>query len=220
MKTKTNEELAQLYQESENAEEAFAQLLDNLTPMIVKIGKYHLSSCGIYDTDDYIQEGSIVLWNLLEKGTFENKAGKLSSLFYTAFRNRCIRMYWSYVGKNLVPVNDSEDYYHYGYQITTLVEDSHLEEHRKRTREQNERWYEKKYGKKLGKRVPLSEEERQKRDETRKQRQRAYVAEHRGELRSKRKAWYQENRDYALFYQKAYSQGVRIGKKGPPKKTK
>lgn len=155
---------------------------------MVKLGKYHLSSCCLYDTDDYIQEGNIVLWTILEKGSYGKKEGKLSSLFYTAFRNRCIRMYWSYVGKNLIPVSETDELYHYGYQITALVEDSHLEEHRRKVREQNDRWYEKKYGKKPGKRELLSLEEKNAREAAKKKWKLAYNLEHRDELREKKKA--------------------------------
>ncbi len=211
----TNEELACMYQRGEQAEESFAQLINSLTPMMVKIGKYHLSACGIYDPNDYIQEGSLVLWSILSKETIRDKGGKLSSIFYTAFRNRCIRLYWNYARKNLFPVSEKPDHYHYGYQICTLVKDSHLEEHRAKIREQNERWYEKKYGRKHEKRQPVCIEERRRREEASRAKQKAYYLEHREENAEKKRRWYQENREYALLYQKAYAQGIRIGVKGP-----
>lgn len=220
MTDRTNEELANMYQQSEQAEAALAQLITNLTPMMVKIGKQHLSVCGLYDNDDYIQEGSIVLWNLLEKQTFRNRRGKLSSLFYTAFRNRCIKMYWNYAGKNLFPVSESPDYYNYGYNICRLVIDPRLEEHRFKEKERTARWYEKKTGKKRCQRPPVSEEEKLRREEAARERRKAYYMAHREKYRESKKKWYQEHREYALMYQKAYDLGIRIGAKGPPGKPK
>lgn len=66
----SNEELVRQIYEQENAEKAFQQLIVNLRPMMIKIGRIHLSKIPIYDLDDYIQEGSIVLWKLLESKKF------------------------------------------------------------------------------------------------------------------------------------------------------
>lgn len=216
----SNEELAELYHQGERAEEALAQLITNLTPMMIKIGKEHLSACGLFDTDDYIQEGSIVLWNLLEKRTFREKSGKFSNLFYVSFRNRCIKMYWNYAGKNFFPVGESPDYYNYGYHVCRLIIDPRVEEHREKERQRTARWYEKKTGKKRRKRQPVSEEEMLRRKEAARERQKAYYLAHREKYKGSKKKWYQEHREYALLYQKAYDFGIRIGTMGPPGKSK
>ena len=204
----SNEELVRQIYEQENAEKAFQQLIVNLRPMMIKIGRIHLSKIPIYDLDDYIQEGSIVLWKLLESKKF-NWKDKFSSLFYIAFDRRCINLYRNYVLKNMVAVHESEDFYGYGYHLTRLVEDEYAKKYREQQRERNRRWYEKNR-KKPDLRPKLTEEEKKER-----QRRRAheYYLAHKEQCREAKRRWYQENREYALRYQKANDLGIKIRKK-------
>lgn len=54
MEHKSNEELIFLIYEENQSEDAFAQLIKNLTPMMIKIGREHLSKLHFYDIDDYV----------------------------------------------------------------------------------------------------------------------------------------------------------------------
>lgn len=211
-----NEELVRQIYAQEQAEKAFRQLISNLRPMMIKIGKEHLSKIPIYDLDDYVQEGSIVLWQLVESKKF-NWESNFSTFFYTAFDRKCINLYRNYVLKNMIVLSEAEDFYCYGYHATTLVEDEYARKYREKHREECRRWYEK--HRKNPDAVPrpkLTEEERKERA---REKSRKYYETHKEQCREAKRRWYQENREYALKYQRAYDQGVRIGKKGRPKKN-
>lgn len=213
----SNEDLLEQIYLQQRWEQAFQQLIDNLCPMMVKIGNQHLSKIPLYDTDDYIQEGSLVLWQLIQGRKYNGK-GKFSTLFYTVFDRRCINLYRNYVLKNFIEISESEDLYCYGYHIATLVEDEFARTYREKHREQCRRWCEKNRKKSATEPKPkLSPEERKERA---RQRSREYYATHKEQCLVAKHKWYQENREYALMYQRAYHKGVRIGEKGRPKNNR
>ena len=65
-------------------------------------------------------------------------------------------------------------------------------------------------------RPKLTEEEKKERA---REKARKYYESHKEQCREAKRRWYQENREYALMYQRAYDKGVRIGKRGRPKKN-
>lgn len=218
MNEKTNEELVALICTQDRPDVALAQLIKNLSPMMIKIGRLHLSKIPIYDTDDYLQEGSIVLWSLIKSG-YSKRRGKFSTLFYTSFDRRCINLYRDYVMKNLLKVNESEDYYDYGYQVSTLVVDEYATEYREKQKVRNRKWAERTGRVKPASKRPPKLTPEEKRERAR-QRSREYYAAHREQCLAAKHKWYQENHEYALQYQKAYAKGVRTGEKGPSKKVR
>mgnify|MGYP003314980812 CR=1 FL=1 len=216
MKDKTNEELIFLIYEGDQSENAFAQLIKNLTPMMIKIGREHLGKLPLYDNDDYIQEGAILLWSLIQKRQYDGKR-KFSNLFYTAFEHKCTSLYRDYVLKNMVQISESEDYYTYGYRMGTFVEDEYAREYREKQKERNKRWREKKYPKSPSPTPPkLTEEERKERA---RQRSREYYLKNKEKCQEAKRRWYAENREYALQYQRAYDQGIRVDKNAPIKRS-
>ena len=219
MTSKTNEELLEVIYGQDRADEALIQLINNLRPMMLKIGRIHLTKIPIYDRDDYVQEGSVVLWKIIESKRY-NGRGKLSNLFYTAFERHCINLYRDYVLKNLIKIHETDDdLYFYGYHVCRFVEDEYAMEYRKKQRERNKRW-----AIKTGRIKPPEERKPvmtpEERKEKARQRSREYYATHKEQCQAMRKRWYQENREYALLYQKLYDQGVRVGKKGPEPKSR
>lgn len=218
MSEKTNEELVAMVCTQDKPDTALAQLIENLRPMMIKIGRYHLSKIPLYDTDDYVQEGSIVLWSLINSG-YSKERGKISSLFYTSFDRKCINLYRDYVMKNMIQINESEDLYNYGYQVATLVVDEYALEYREKQKERNRKWAERTGRVKPASKRPPKLTPEEKRERAR-QRSREYYAAHREQCLSAKHKWYQENHEYALMYQKAYAKGVRIGEKGPSKKAR
>lgn len=215
MNTKSNEELLELIYDGIQGEYALEQLIANLRPMMIKIGYMHLRKIPIYDEDDYVQEGSIVLWTLIQSRKYDSR-GKFSTLFYTAFDRKCTNLYRDYVLKNLIQLAEQEDLYHYGYHTTTFAEDAYAEKYREQHREHCRRWYEaNRQTEPSTPRIKLTEEERKERA---RQRSREYYQKNKEKCRAAKRKWYSENREYALAYQRAYEQGVRIGQKGPAKK--
>ena len=206
MENLSNEELVSLIYEDDSSEDLLGRLIKNLTPMMVKIGKKHLSKLYLYDVDDYIQEGTVVLWRLIQSRKYDGKR-KFSNLFYSAFEHKCINLYRDYVLKNMVQLYTDEDYYNYGYRVVTLVEDEYVQQYREKQRERNKRWYEKTHG--TSPKAPkLSEEERKERN---RQRAREYYLRNKEKCQEAKRRWYRENREYALEYQRAYGQSVRTG---------
>ena len=206
MENLSNEELVSLIYEDDSSEDLLGRLIKNLTPMMVKIGKKHLSKLYLYDVDDYIQEGTVVLWRLIQSRKYDGKR-KFSNLFYSAFEHKCINLYRDYVLKNMVQLYTGEDYYNYGYRVVTLVEDEYVQQYREKQRERNKRWYEKTHGT-SPKAHKLSEEERKERN---RQRAREYYLRNKEKCQEAKRRWYRENREYALEYQRAYGQSIRTG---------
>lgn len=214
---KSNEELISLIYAGDQSEHAFGRLIKNLTPMMFKIGRKHLDKLHFYEDDDYVQEGSILLWELIQSHRYDGER-KFSNWFYTAFDHRCTNLYRNYVLKNMVQVSEREDLYNYGYHAGIFIEDEYAQEYREKQRERNKRWREEKFGATAKPQAPkLSEEERRERS---RQRSREYYLKNRDKCREAKRRWYAEHREYALQYQKAYEQGVRIGTKGPAKGRK
>ena len=204
----TNEELVSLIATGAYEGPAYEQLLRNLRPMICKIAYKHLRPITIYDEDDYVQEGLMVMWKLITRSY--RPGASFSNLFYTAYERRCINLYRNYVMKNMLQLNETEDYYFYGYHVGYFVEAEFAQEYREKKRQ----WY-------LASReaAPLKEKKPKMTEEEKKEKRRQYYLAHREEYIEKKRKWYREHHDYALQYQKAYSQGVRIGHKGPCKKS-
>lgn len=212
MKNKTNEELVALIHANENVEIAFMQLVKNLRSAMIKIGRKHLSKLYIYETDDYIQEGSLVLWTLLKKRVYDGRA-KFFSLFFTAFTYKCTNLYRDYVLKNLIPLSEVEDFYCYGYSVSKMTVDQYAENYRIEQHVRNKTLYEKK--KKSSQNTYSNTLRLEEKRERSRQRSREYYQKNKEKCRAAKHKWYMEHREYALHYQKAYEHGVRIGKKGP-----
>ena len=102
---------------------------------------------------------------------------------------------------------------------SVTVEDEYAIQYREKHREQCRKYNEKHHLKQpTPKETPkLTEEERKERNRIR---SREYYLANREKYKSAKKKWYQEHREYALQYQKAYDNGYRIGTKGPCKKSK
>lgn len=211
METKTNEELVGMIYVDKDVDLAFMQLIKNLRPAMIKIGRKHLSKLHIYEIDDYIQEGSLVLWSLLKKRVYDGRA-KFFNLFYTAFTYKCTNLYRDYVLKNLIPLSQTEDFYCYGYSASKIVIDQYADEYRIKQRKRNKALYKKKQTASRTSSAPLTLEERRERS---RQRSREYYQKNKEKCRAAKHKWYMEHREYALHYQKAYEHGVRIGRKGP-----
>lgn len=95
-----------------------------------------------YDTDDFLQEGYILVWKVISNGGF--KGGKFANYYVSAIRRRYISLYRSYTLKNTICISESEDLYHYGYQVCTLVESDYAKQYQEKHREQCKAWYERK----------------------------------------------------------------------------
>ena len=154
----TNEELVELIANGE--EDAYEQLFHNLAPITLHEAEMYRGKMDTYSTEDFLQEGNIVAWEIISRGNF--KGGKFGTYFGAAIRKRFIRIWQDYNLKNLVCIGESEDCR--GNITRILVESDYAKEYRQRKAEQNKRWYEKKKAAQppKEKKPPMTKEERSK----------------------------------------------------------
>ena len=96
-----------------------------------------------YDTDDYLQEGRITLWQIAEKKNYkvaENK--KFRSYFISAMRFHYCNLYRDYILKNFIRIGGYEDIRGNTYEI--LVEPEQAKRYRERHQEDCKRYNERK----------------------------------------------------------------------------
>ena len=98
-----------------------------------------------FDTDDYMQEGRILLWQIALKKTY--RRGCFTRYFTTAIRFRFSNLFRDYVLKNLVRIGEYQDFYGNTYQI--LVVSDYAKNYREKHREHCRRSYAKKRARKL-----------------------------------------------------------------------
>ena len=93
-----------------------------------------------FDTDDYMQEGRILLWQIALQRSY--RQGCFTRYFATAIRFRFSNLFRDYVLKNLVRIGEYQDFYGNTYQI--LVVSDYAKNYREKHREHCRRSYAKK----------------------------------------------------------------------------
>lgn len=202
-----NEELIKMVVAGEADDRVWLQLQKNFRPMMCKIGFKYLAKLPLYDEDDIIQEGMIVMWKLTTKKDliFDSR---FNNLFYTAFDFKCKKIYRDYVLRNLIVTNEWKDSEYDGYHVVSYgVADYAVEYRRKKSiynkkRREQQNAANPNYVKKEPKPKMTEEEKRQKRRE--------YYLKNKEHFRELKKKWYQEHREYAIMYSKCYKMGVRL----------
>ena len=126
----TNEDLIARLIIDPNDTLTFEELIRRLRPVILGEAKTYRSHLP-YDTDDYLQEGRIVLWKIAARGTF--KAGVFKNYFISSIRFYLRHVYRDYVLRNLVCIGGYEDMRGQTYQI--LIEAPFAKQYRIRHRE-------------------------------------------------------------------------------------
>ena len=84
-----------------------------------------------FDTDDYMQEGRILLWQIALQKTY--RRGCFTRYFSTAIRFRFSNLFRDFVLKNLVRIGEYQDFYGHTYQI--LVVSDYAKNYREKHRE-------------------------------------------------------------------------------------
>jgi hypothetical protein len=177
--TCTNEELVSIIQSGDKA--AYDQLFRNLRPITLHEAEMYRGKMDTYSTEDFLQEGNIVAWEIISRGNF--KGGKFSTYFGGAIRKRLIRIWRDYNLKNLVCIGESKDCR--GNITRILVESDYAKEYRIKKAEQQKRWYEKKKASQPPKvkKPPMTKEERSRKVMAC---QKKYYAEHPEKLAERR----------------------------------
>ena len=126
----SNEDLIMRLITNPNDSLVFEELIRRLRPVILGEAQAYRAQLP-FDTDDYLQEGRIVLWKIAARGSF--KAGIFKNYFISAIRFHLRHVYRDYVLRNFVCIGGYEDMRGQTYQI--LIEAPFAEQYRIRHRE-------------------------------------------------------------------------------------
>ena len=110
----TNEDLIATLISNPNDSMVFEELIRRLRPVILGEASKYRSQLP-YDTDDYLQEGRIVLWKIADKGTF--RPGNFKNFFISAMKFHFRHLYRDYVLHNMIQIGGYEDCRGQTYQI-------------------------------------------------------------------------------------------------------
>ena len=188
MKKYTNEEL--ITRAEEGSEEALEQLFSNLLPIILHEAEIYRGKMATYDTEDFIQEGNILAWEIIARGSF--KSGRFATYYGAALKKRFVNIYRDYTLKNLVCIGEREDCR--GNVTSILVESDYAKSYREKHRAQSKAWYEKKKASQPPK-EPKPRQTKEEKAAKMKAYQKEYYAAHPDKL--------EERRAKARAYQKA-----------------
>ena len=176
----TAEQLVELISAGET--QYYEQLFTNLRPVILHEARMYIGTMDTYGVDDLIQEGWIVAWEIISRGSYKS-GSKFSTYFGAAVRYRFCRIYRDFNLRNLVCVGEAEDLH--GNVIRTLAESEYAKEYRKKKAAQQRRWAERKRAEAPAKekKPPMTKEERNRKIV---EYQRRYYAEHPDKLAERR----------------------------------
>lgn len=120
------------------------ELVQRMRPIIMTEALKYRSQLP-FDTDDYMQEGRILLWQIASRKTY--RKGCFTRYYATAIRFRFSNLFRDFVLKNLVRIGEYQDFYGTTYQI--LVVSNYARSYREKHREHCRRSYSKKRSHKL-----------------------------------------------------------------------
>jgi hypothetical protein len=115
------------------------ELAQRMRPIIMTEAIKYRSQLPL-DTDDYMQEGRILLWQIALQRSY--RQGCFTRYFATAIRFRFSNLFRDYVLKNLVRIGEYQDFYSNTCQI--LVVSYYAKNYREKHREHCRRSYAKK----------------------------------------------------------------------------
>ena len=154
----SNEALITILMENPSNSEALETLTRRLRPTILGEALKYRTQLP-YDTDDYMQEGRILIWQIADKKNY--KTGNFHNYFISAIRFRYYNLYRDFVLKNLIRIGGYEDCRGNTYEI--LVEAEYAKQYREKHREDCKKSNERKKAKKAAERERLGLPEPQKR---------------------------------------------------------
>jgi hypothetical protein len=154
----SNEALITILMENPNNSDALETLTQRLRPTILGEALKYRTQLP-YDTDDYMQEGRILIWQIADKKNY--KTGNFHNYFISAIRFRYYNLYRDFVLKNLIRIGGYEDCRGNTYEI--LVEAEYAKQYREKHREDCKKSNERKKAKKAAERERLGLPEPQKR---------------------------------------------------------
>ncbi len=189
--TTANEELVRVIRET-GSEDALEQLFRNIAPITLHEAEMYRGRMVTYQTEDFLQEGCIVAWQIIDRGTF--RTGSFSAYYSSSIKKRLANIYRDYTLKNLICIGQREDFY--GNLTSILVVSDYArvyrEKHRRHCRESYARKKEKEAEIRRAAGIPEQETKPiltvEEKYERQKAKALAYYHAHKDELNAKRKA--------------------------------
>ena len=133
----TNEELVTMIRNGE--EDAYGQLFQNLRPVTLHEAEMYRGKMDYYSTDDFIQEGMITAWQIIQKENYNPSIARFSTYFGVAIRRQLIRIYANYSLKNPMCIGEYEDYH--GTILRTMVETDYAKRQREMKNARQKRYW-------------------------------------------------------------------------------
>lgn len=188
----TDEELVTMIQsDSPLVEDAYRQLFINLKPTILGEAMIYKGRMVTYDTDDFLQEGFILIWKTIKNF----KGGNYRNYFTSAMRYRLCKIYENYVLHNAICIAQSKS--RNGYTISIFAESPKAQSYREKKNARQRKYAEKRRAKNRASeskpctKPKLTEEELSDKLKKRAERHRAsnlkYYNQHKEELNKKRR---------------------------------
>ena len=123
-------------------ESAYGQLFENLHPVILHEAEMYRGRLEYYSTEDFIQEGYILIWETICKGNYRASRARFSTYFGVAYRRELIKIYRKYCTKNAICTSEHEDYR--GTIIRTYAESEYIKKVRAQNAARQRRYMERK----------------------------------------------------------------------------
>ena len=146
----TDEALITMLMENPSNSAVLETLAQRLRPSILGEAIKYRSQLP-FDSDDYMQEGRILLWQIATKRNY--KKGSFKNYFISSIRFRYCNLYRDYVLKNFIRIGGYEDLRGNTYEI--LVEADYAKQYREKHREECRKSYERKKAREKAEREQL-----------------------------------------------------------------
>ena len=119
---------------------ALERLCTDYRPLFISESMGYRGRMETMDTEDFIQEGFITVWKIVEKGNYQPASGSFGGYLKQAVRFRFNRIWTDFCMKNMVLVGETEDFQGVGYTTRAYGIADCAERCRKQTRERARRW--------------------------------------------------------------------------------
>ena len=84
-------------------EKALATLISDYKPLFLSQSKMYWNRMETHDVDDYLQEGAIVIWKIVDKGNYSTSQGGFGAYLKSAYTLHLAGLWQKYTMKNLIP---------------------------------------------------------------------------------------------------------------------
>ena len=178
-----NEDLVILARKGD--EEAYKQLFYNLRPIMINKALVYKDKMPIYDMDDFLQEGRILVWKMVSRG---KDVDCFAAYFIGAIRRVFSDLYYEYCKNNLIVIREiSSD----EYNTVLMVEADYVKCVREKSKKYNKMNIEKRreYAKKR------REKHRDSINENNRLWMRKYREEHRDQINERKRKYWNENKE-------------------------